>query len=42
VANRFQRYSEDNTFTYENWKQLFEADVDLYNYLEEEKRMPFN
>lgn len=41
LVNRFQRHSEDGSFTYEDWKQLFEADVDLYNYLEEEKQTLF-
>lgn len=41
LVNRYQRHSEDSSFDYEDWKQLFEADVDLYNYLEEEKRTLF-
>lgn len=41
LVNRYQRHSEDGAFDYEDWKRLFEADVDLYNYLEEEKRTLF-
>jgi hypothetical protein len=41
LVNRFQRHSEDGSFTYEDWKQLFETDIDLYNYLEEEKQTLF-
>ncbi len=41
LVNRFQRKSEDGSFTYTNWKRLFEWDIDLYNYLEEEKRTLF-
>lgn len=41
LVNRYQRHTEDGSFTYDDWKQLFEADVDLYNYLEEEKRTLF-
>ena len=41
LVNRFQRQSDDGGFTYEDWKLLFERDVDLYNYLEEEKRTLF-
>lgn len=41
LVNRYQRHSEDGSFDYEDWKRLFEADVDLYNYLEEEKRTLF-
>lgn len=42
LVNRFQRKSDDGSFTYDDWKWLFERDVDLYNYLEEEKRTLFN
>lgn len=41
LVNRYQRHTEDASFDYEDWKALFEADVDLYNYLEEEKRTLF-
>jgi len=41
LVNRYQRHTEDASFDYEDWKRLFEADVDLYNYLEEEKRTIF-
>lgn len=41
LVNRFQRKSGDSSFTYEDWKRLFEADVDLYNYLEKEKQTLF-
>jgi hypothetical protein len=41
LVNRYQRHTEDASFDYEDWKRLFEADVDLYNYLEEEKRTLF-
>jgi len=41
LVNRYQRHTEDASFNYEDWKRLFEADVDLYNYLEEEKRTLF-
>ena len=41
LINRVQRKSENESFTYEDWKGLFERDVDLYNYLEEEKRTLF-
>jgi hypothetical protein len=41
LVNRYQRHTEDGSFDYEDWKRLFEADVDLYNYLEEEKRTLF-
>lgn len=42
LVNRFQRKSDNGSFTYADWKRLFERDVDLYNYLEEEKRTLFN
>ncbi|MDL0139113.1 hypothetical protein PNP85_06305 [Halobacterium salinarum] len=38
LVNRYQRHTENGSFDYEDWKRVFEADVDLYNYLEEEKR----
>lgn len=41
LVNRFQRKSDDGSFTYADWKWLFERDVDLYNYLEEENRTLF-
>jgi hypothetical protein len=41
LINRYQRHSEKEAFDYNDWKELFEADVDLYNYLEEEKRTLF-
>lgn len=41
LINRYQRTSDEASFDYEDWKRLFEADVDLYNYLEEEKRSLF-
>lgn len=41
LVNRFQRKSGDGSFTYSGWKQLFEKDIDLYNYLEDEKRTLF-
>lgn len=41
LVNRYQRHSDNGTFTYKEWKKLFEKDVDLYNYLEEEKRTLF-
>lgn len=41
LVNRYQRHTEDASFDYEDWKRLFEADVDLYNYLEEEKQTLF-
>ena len=41
LVNRYQRHSEKGSFDFKDWKRVFEADVDLYNYLEEEKRTLF-
>lgn len=41
LVNRYQRHDEEPTWDYQDWKQLFEADVDLYNYLEDEKETMF-
>lgn len=41
LVNRYQRHSEDPTWDYEDWRRLFESEVDLQNYLEEEKRTLF-
>ena len=41
LMNRYQRHTNDGSFSYEDWKQLFEAEVDIHNYLEEEKRTLF-
>lgn len=41
LVNRYQRGAEDPTWDYEDWRQLFESEVDLQNYLEDEKRTIF-
>lgn len=41
LVNRYQREAEDPTWDYEDWRRLFGSEVDLQNYLEDEKRTIF-
>jgi hypothetical protein len=41
LVNRYQRKDEDASWDYQDWRQLFEAEVDLFNFLDEEKRTLF-
>lgn len=41
LVNRYQRKDEDASWNYQDWRQLFEAEVDLFNFLDEEKRTLF-
>lgn len=37
LVNQFQRHGDDKTWDYGDWRTLFDSEVDLMNYLEEEK-----
>lgn len=41
LVNRYQRKDEDASWDYQDWRQLFEAEVDLFNFLDKEKRTLF-